>query len=128
MLSRLSFYNRHFGTRVFALKVVAPLVRVLRLVDGEKNPPMGYIYEAMDRAKECILKAFDMKELKYKKIFEIIDNRWSVQLHQDLHGARHRRFIIKIVNNLMWRCKTVCIRPFYDWCQISMCKTKLAHN
>ena len=30
-----------------------PLVKVLRLVDGEK-PAMGYLYEAMDRAKEAI--------------------------------------------------------------------------
>ena len=30
-----------------------PLVRVLRLVDGDK-PAMGYLYEAMDRAKEAI--------------------------------------------------------------------------
>ena len=30
-----------------------PLVKVLRLVDGDK-PAMGYLYEAMDRAKETI--------------------------------------------------------------------------
>jgi hypothetical protein len=30
-----------------------PLVKVLRLVDGDK-PTMGYLYEAMDRAKESI--------------------------------------------------------------------------
>ena len=30
-----------------------PLVKVLHLVDGE-NPEMGYLYEAMDRAKEVI--------------------------------------------------------------------------
>ena len=27
-----------------------PLVKVLRIVDGDKNP-MGFLYEAMDRAK-----------------------------------------------------------------------------
>jgi hypothetical protein len=30
--------------------VVEPLVKVLRLVDGNK-PVMGYLYEAMDKAK-----------------------------------------------------------------------------
>ena len=30
-----------------------PLVKVLRLVDGD-NPAVGYLYEAMDRAKEAI--------------------------------------------------------------------------
>ncbi|XP_073153018.1 uncharacterized protein [Henckelia pumila] len=37
---------------VFALKVGGPLVKVLRLVDGEKRSPMGYIYEAMDTLTE----------------------------------------------------------------------------
>ncbi|XP_058006708.1 uncharacterized protein LOC110645315 [Hevea brasiliensis] len=43
-------------------------VRVLRLIDGEKRPAMGYIYEAMDRAKEAIAKSFGKKEEKYKAI------------------------------------------------------------
>ena len=39
---------------VQALRVGGPLIHVLRMVDGEKKSPMGYIYEAMDRAKESI--------------------------------------------------------------------------
>ena len=69
-----SFWN----TVVVAHKVSGPLVKVLRLVDTEKKPPMGYIYEAMDRAKECIASSFDHKEEKYNEIFEIIDKRWDV--------------------------------------------------
>lgn len=60
---------------VFSLKVAGPLVKVLRLVDGEKKPAMAYIYEAMDRAKEAIAKAFKNVENKYSNIFNIIDNR-----------------------------------------------------
>lgn len=52
---------------VQALKVGGPLVTVLRLVDGEKKPSMGYIYEAMDRAKESIEKTFNYDERKYEK-------------------------------------------------------------
>nr|XP_016476618.1 PREDICTED: uncharacterized protein LOC107798165 [Nicotiana tabacum] len=74
---------------VQALKVGNPLVIVLRLVDGEKKPPMGYIYEAMDRAKEAIEKAFDHDRRKYERVFEIIDKRWDDQLHQPLHAAGH---------------------------------------
>ena len=72
---------------VYALKVAGPLVKVLRLVDNEKKPPMGYIYEAMDRAKEAIEKSFDGKLEKYEDIFQIIDRRWDVQLHRPLHAA-----------------------------------------
>ncbi|XP_073103834.1 uncharacterized protein [Elaeis guineensis] len=48
---------------------------VLRLVDSEKKPPIGYIYKAMDRAKEAIAKTFDHKEERYIAIFTIIEQR-----------------------------------------------------
>ncbi|KAK1376729.1 hypothetical protein POM88_032922 [Heracleum sosnowskyi] len=70
----------------FALKVCGPLIKVLRIVDGETKPPMGYIYGAMERAKSVILSSFE-SENEYKKAFEIIDHRWEVQLHHPLHAA-----------------------------------------
>ncbi|KAL0012283.1 hypothetical protein SO802_007391 [Lithocarpus litseifolius] len=76
-----------WNTVVYSLKVSGPIVRVLRLVDGEKRPAMGYIYEAMDRAKEAIEKSFNGKEERYNEIFEIIDRRWDCQLHRPLHAA-----------------------------------------
>lgn len=72
---------------VYSLKLTGPLVKVLRLVDGERRPPMGYIYEAMDRAKEAIAKSFKDKEEQYQKAFEMIDARWETQLHRPLHAA-----------------------------------------
>ena len=48
---------------------------------------MGFIYEAMDRAKEAIQRAFNNNERKYKDIFAIIDKRWDCQLHHPLHAA-----------------------------------------
>ncbi|TXG72422.1 hypothetical protein EZV62_001001 [Acer yangbiense] len=66
-----SFWNNI----VFALKIVGPLVKVLQLVDSERKPPMGYIYEAMDRAKEAIAKSFGGNESKYGDIFKLIDAR-----------------------------------------------------
>ncbi|GFY97628.1 hAT dimerization domain-containing protein [Actinidia rufa] len=69
--------------------LAVPLIRVLRLVDIEKKTPMGYIYEAMDRAKESIASLFGGKEEKYEDIFKIIDHRWDVQLHRPLHAAAY---------------------------------------
>ena len=79
----------YWNTVAFALKVSGHLVKELRLLDTKKKPPMGYIYEAMDRAKECIANSFDHKEEKYNKIFKIIDKRWDVQVHRPLHAATH---------------------------------------
>ena len=50
---------------------------------------MGYIYEAMNRAKEEIAKNFNQKEKNYKKIWEIVDTRWDMQLHRPLHAATY---------------------------------------
>uniref|UniRef100_A0A6N2LXX5 BED-type domain-containing protein n=1 Tax=Salix viminalis TaxID=40686 RepID=A0A6N2LXX5_SALVM len=36
------------------VNVSQPLVRVLRLADSEEKPSIGYLYEAMDKAKEAI--------------------------------------------------------------------------
>ena len=66
---------------------MGPLVSVLRLVDNEKKPAMGFIYEAMDRAKEAIQRAFNNNEGKYKDILAIIDKRWDCQLHHPLHAG-----------------------------------------
>ena len=57
------------------------------MVDGEKKPPMGYIYEAMDKTIECIAKSFNGKKKTYNDVFEIIDRRWECQLHHPLHAA-----------------------------------------
>jgi hypothetical protein len=47
-------YNDSFWEGVIEVCLVSePLVKVLRLVDREK-PAMGYLYKAIDRAKEAI--------------------------------------------------------------------------
>ncbi|XP_058209973.1 uncharacterized protein LOC131323277 isoform X1 [Rhododendron vialii] len=65
------------------LKIQEPLVKVLRLVDGDRKPTMGFIYEAMDRAKMAIQNNCRY----YTEYWRIIDRRWAIQLHTDLHAA-----------------------------------------
>ncbi|KAI8535251.1 hypothetical protein RHMOL_Rhmol10G0159300 [Rhododendron molle] len=73
----------------YCLKGVLPLVKVLRLVDGDAKPTMGYIYEAMDRAKEQIEKNFNKVKRRYAAIWKIVDERWALQLHRPLHAAAY---------------------------------------
>ena len=67
-----------------------PLIRVLRLVDGDK-PAMGYLYEAMDRAKEAIWAYYANKGdeglEKQQVIWRVIDHRWNNTLHRPIHAA-----------------------------------------
>jgi len=73
----------------YCLKCVNPLVKVLRLVDGDAKPAMPYIYEAMDKAKEKIAENFQKQETRYKNVWKIIDTRWNLQLHRPLHAAAY---------------------------------------
>lgn len=88
-VASIVFMSSFWNDVLYTLKVMGPLVRVLRHVYHEKKPAMGYIYEDMDRAKEAIKASFNDKEEKYKEVFEIIDRRWECQLHHPLHAAGH---------------------------------------
>jgi hypothetical protein len=60
-ISQLVGHDQRFWSGVGDVCTISePLVKVLRLVDGEK-PTMGYLYEAMDRAKEAIYWYYDDK-------------------------------------------------------------------
>ncbi|XP_057786587.1 uncharacterized protein LOC131004005 [Salvia miltiorrhiza] len=99
---------------VYTLKVMAPLVRVLRLVDGEKKPAMGYIYEAMEKAKEEITKSSQNNESRYKEVFTIIDNRWNCQLHRPLHAASHFLNPDTLYENKQLKFDMEATRGLYD--------------
>ncbi|KAJ7944794.1 HAT transposon superfamily [Quillaja saponaria] len=69
-----------------AVSVSEPLVKLLRIVDGDM-PAMGYVYEGVDRAKAEIKAYYKGNEEKYTPIWDIIDRRWNMQLHSSLHAA-----------------------------------------
>ena len=58
------------------------------MVDGDK-PAMGYIYEAMDLAKEAIKRRYEDEESKYMSLWDIINAHWDRKLHSPLHAARY---------------------------------------
>ncbi|GAU16471.1 hypothetical protein TSUD_167030 [Trifolium subterraneum] len=64
-----------------------PLVRVLRIVDSEDKPAMGYLYRAIYKAREEIEKRFKRNKLKVEPYLKILDNRWDAQLRKNLHAA-----------------------------------------
>nr|GMC46607.1 uncharacterized protein LOC109157329 [Ipomoea batatas] len=74
---------------IYTIKTTKPLVKVLRLVDGEKEHAMGFLYNAMDEAKEKIAKNLGGEEKDYKEIWDIIDEKWDFQMHRHLHAAAY---------------------------------------
>ncbi|MQL86161.1 hypothetical protein Taro_018691 [Colocasia esculenta] len=77
--------NARFWEKVsHYLKVIEPLVLILRMVDGDDKNDIRYLYEAMDKAKE---KLRERNPKAYRKWWAIIDKRWEMTLHHDLHTA-----------------------------------------
>ncbi|POO01157.1 Ribonuclease H-like domain containing protein [Trema orientale] len=67
------------------LQVMEPLVRVLYLVDGYVSTS-GYLYEAMERAKEIIKERCSANESKYMKILDLFEYRRRYIIHP-IHAA-----------------------------------------
>ncbi|KAK3198264.1 hypothetical protein Dsin_021679 [Dipteronia sinensis] len=69
----------------YCLRVFSPLVRVLRLVDGDRKPSMGFLYVELKKAKEEIREELKNVECNYRPIFEIIDEKSKGRLDSPLH-------------------------------------------
>ena len=60
-IAQLVLHDQTFWARLREVCAISePLVKVLHLVDGGR-PTMGYLYEAMDRAKEAIHRYYEDK-------------------------------------------------------------------
>ena len=71
------------------LKVFAPLVKVLRIVDADRKPSMGFLYGEIKQAKEDIKEALNNLEKNYQPIIEIIEARVKDRLDSPLHLAAY---------------------------------------
>ncbi|KAL5738543.1 hypothetical protein ACOSP7_031304 [Xanthoceras sorbifolium] len=60
------------------LKVFAPLVKVLRLVDGDKKPAMGFVYGELLQAKEDIKVALNNRLAIFRTLSETIQDIFRV--------------------------------------------------
>ncbi|CAD6339147.1 unnamed protein product [Miscanthus lutarioriparius] len=74
----LEFWN----SREDCLRASAPLLIVLRAVDGDEKPAMPEVWALMNHAKERIKQSFNIptKDGLLKKIMEIIERRWVKQM------------------------------------------------
>ncbi|GJR06132.1 zinc finger, CCHC-type containing protein [Tanacetum coccineum] len=82
--------KQEFWDNVYlACQVLAPLVDLVWLVDMEEKPCMGYIYDAMSKAKEQISKNLKggPNERLISRVWSMIQTRWTDQLHHPLHAA-----------------------------------------
>ncbi|XP_021320513.1 uncharacterized protein LOC8057237 [Sorghum bicolor] len=67
------------------LAVFEPLVKVLRLVDGDVKPSMGFVYGSLLKAKREIKEAFGNVESRYKEVIAVIEKKMAGRLDSPLH-------------------------------------------
>ncbi|KAM0927376.1 hypothetical protein ACQ4PT_002845 [Festuca glaucescens] len=71
------------------IRVTSPLLRVLRIADGDELPAMPEISALMRVAKDKIRQGFPQqnKQGLLKMVMTIIDKRWETQMDHPLYGA-----------------------------------------
>ncbi|XP_038972160.1 uncharacterized protein LOC120104679 [Phoenix dactylifera] len=82
LVSRQSFWQRANAI----VKAIKPLYEVLRAVDSERYPQMGFLYHMMEKAKAQIMEADVAHAQEY---IDIIERRWGAQMGRDLHLAAY---------------------------------------
>ncbi|WCJ31632.1 hAT transposon superfamily protein [Euphorbia peplus] len=82
----IALSHSFWGGVSLCLNVFAPLFKVLRLVDGEQKPSMGFVYGEILKAREDIKKVYKNQEIYYRPILEI-DRKGRERLDSPLHLA-----------------------------------------
>ena len=67
------------------LAVFAPLFKVLRLVDGDVKPSMGFVYGEILKAKRHVKEALGNVETRFKDVVAVIDKKMAGRLDSPLH-------------------------------------------
>ncbi|XP_031396733.1 uncharacterized protein LOC116207778 [Punica granatum] len=84
---KLLFVDSFWSECAAIVQISEPLIRVLRIVDSDEMPAMGFLLEAMYKAREEMLKRFNKRKKKIESYINILDARWDRQLHKNLHVA-----------------------------------------
>ncbi|CAN1798053.1 hypothetical protein LINPERHAP1_LOCUS21546 [Linum perenne] len=66
------------------LQVFEQLVTVLRLVDGDVQPSMGFVYGEILKAKRKNKEALGNVEIRYKDVIAIVEKKMKDRLHAPL--------------------------------------------
>ncbi|XP_061363637.1 uncharacterized protein LOC133307195 [Gastrolobium bilobum] len=66
-----------------------PFIRVLRIVDSEDKPAMGFLYQAIFKAKEEMIRRFQRNKKKVEPYLTNLDSCWDSQLRKNLHASNY---------------------------------------
>ncbi|KAL6334947.1 hypothetical protein AAG906_023752 [Vitis piasezkii] len=81
--------NIFWNDCLIVVNLMSPLMRLLRIVDFDERPSMGYVYEGMYRVRLGIKKLFNYNKRLYKPYIEIIKQHWNQQLKKNIHSTAY---------------------------------------
>ncbi|XP_039145518.1 uncharacterized protein LOC120282732 [Dioscorea cayenensis subsp. rotundata] len=74
---------------LFMMKIAAPIIRLLSVVDADEKPLLGYVYEGMIRIQKAIMSIFRNKSTMYGPYIKIINDRWDKHFGRNLYAAAY---------------------------------------
>ena len=70
--------------------IVSPLICLLRIVDSDEHPAIGYVYDGMYRVIDGIKKKlFKNKKKFWEPYINIIKDHWDIQFFQEIHAVAY---------------------------------------
>ena len=93
---------------VYVLKVIASLMKVLLLVYGKGKLARGYIYEAIYKAKETVMKCFNTTQAISYELFD--DESKSLNNNKKnplVVKTKLSSLMMKVSNNKLFACKEI---------------------
>ncbi|KAI0493154.1 hypothetical protein KFK09_027430 [Dendrobium nobile] len=88
-VSAIILDNKFWNDCLLASKLSGPLIRLLRIVDSDEKPSLGFLYDGMYKARKDIKLMFRNAKRMYKPYTSIIKRRCDRQLRQGIHCAAY---------------------------------------
>ncbi|PKU65066.1 hypothetical protein MA16_Dca004681 [Dendrobium catenatum] len=88
-VSSIILDNKFWNDCLLVSKLSGSLIRLLRIMDSDEKPSLGFLYDGMYRARKAIKGMFKNSKRMYKPYTTIIKTRWDRQLRQGIHCAAY---------------------------------------
>ncbi|XP_026432355.1 uncharacterized protein LOC113329733 [Papaver somniferum] len=67
------------------VKISEPFVRVLRMVDSEDTPAMGFLHDSIIKVKDAVSNVFNRRKRDYEPYMKIINSRLDKHFKKNIH-------------------------------------------
>ncbi|XP_022865250.1 uncharacterized protein LOC111385112 [Olea europaea var. sylvestris] len=89
LVSSIILDNKFWDDCLMLVKIVAPIIKLLQIVDSDEKPSLDYVYDGMHRARKGVKNIFLNKKRLYKPYTDIIKERWDKHLRLNIHAAAY---------------------------------------